>query len=234
MTTAGLPMLKFLTDSSAEFVGIRLKVFQNALAASTSELSQNVGWGEEQWEQWKIGKQLPSISDMIALSERYDVTLDYIYRGDMSNLPDWMARRIYLIVASDTLLSPPKPTRSDRLRLITRWMTDQNHRFQKIQVQGGIIRDEKGVGLRFAYSPIGHTRWELANALPDDPIWRSHIIDLEKHMPFKDFSYNIKTRSGRWVRIRTSGQPLLENGHFIGYAGTGQYFGIDQISRRAA
>ena len=32
MTTAGLPMLKFLTDSSAEFVGIRLKVFQNALA----------------------------------------------------------------------------------------------------------------------------------------------------------------------------------------------------------
>ncbi len=152
----------------------------------------------------------------------------------MSNLPDWMARRIYLIVASDALLSPPKPTRSNRLRLITRWETDKNHRFQKIQVQGGIIRDEMGFGLRFAYSPIGRTRWELANALPDDPFWRSHIIDLENHMPFKDFSYIIKSRSGRWVRIRTSGQPILENGRYIGYAGTGRYFSLDQNSRRAA
>ena len=171
---------------------------------------------------------------MIPFSELYDVTLDYIYRGDMSNLPDWMSEKIRAIVAQDPRFMKPHPTRNSRLRLLQRWETDQDHRLLGLSVHGGILRDHLGLGFRYPYSPIGRTRWELANASPDDPFWKAHIATLQNRKAFRDLQYSVKTRSGRSLRLTTSGEPRFENERFLGYRGTCRFFNLTDESEQAA
>ena len=171
---------------------------------------------------------------MIPFSELYDVSLDYIYRGDMSNLPDGTSQRIRAVVAQDPRFVTPHPTGSDRVRLVSRWITDQGHRLRYHSVEGGVPRDQYGFGVQFPYSPIGRTRWELANANLDSPFWMAHFTILKNREGFRNFSFNLKTRSGRWMRLTTSGEPHFENGCFLGYQGTGRFFGLSHESERAA
>ena len=89
-------MRKFLNDTSAEFVGYRLEVFQKALEIHPSEFENELGWNQQKWDQWQSGECLPEILDMVPFSELYNVTLDYIYRGDMSDLADWISKKIRL------------------------------------------------------------------------------------------------------------------------------------------
>ena len=65
------------------------------------DLARELGWSQQKWGQWENGKRNPNVADMIELAERYGVTLDYIYRGDMSRLPEWMAKNIRELAASD-------------------------------------------------------------------------------------------------------------------------------------
>jgi hypothetical protein len=106
---------------------------------------------------------------------------------------------------------------------MTRWETDSDHRFTKVSCYEGLIRDDEGRGVAFAYSELGRTRWEVADADPEDLLWKAHIADLNAHRPFSNFSYLVRIRSGRLVRAHTSGRPKFKNNKFVGYSGTGYF-----------
>lgn len=99
-------MKRFLTDTGPIYVAKRLELFRKSLGKRQVDLAKELGWSQQKWGQWEKGRRTPNISDMIELAERYGVTLDYIYRGDMSRLPEWMARKIRELVASDPLVGP--------------------------------------------------------------------------------------------------------------------------------
>ncbi len=91
-------MKRFLTDTGPEYVAKRLQLFRKSLGMRQVDLARELGWSQQKWGEWENAKRLPNLRDMIELAERYGVTLDYIYRGDMSRLPDWMAREIRGII----------------------------------------------------------------------------------------------------------------------------------------
>ena len=72
------------------------------------DLAEEFSWSPQKW--WENGVRNPNVSDMIKLAEQYGVTLDYIYRGDMSRLPEWMAKKIRELVVSDPLVGPTPGT----------------------------------------------------------------------------------------------------------------------------
>ena len=118
--------------------------------------------------------------------------------------------------------------------MITRWETDRNHRFSRVEHDGDVIRDHSGLGIQFPYSPIGRTRWELADGDTEEPFWAAHIADLENRRPFRNFSYLIRIRSGRVVAAWTSGYPRFEDGAFVGYRGTGRFTTLEPWPHEAS
>ena len=227
-------MEKFLSDTGARFVGLRIEALQKALNISPSESDTDPGWTHQKWDDWTNGTSLPDISDMSALTQHYEVTLDYIYRGNLSSVPDWISKRIRAVVAQDPRIILPHWTRTTQVRLISKWRTDQDHRFIDCNVEGGILRDQLGFGVHFPYSPIGRTRWELCNASPDLPFWQAHIATIENREAVNEFSYNVKFRSGRRVRVAISGWPNFRRRHFVGYTGIGRLYNIDQVFHNVA
>ena len=99
-------MKRILSDTSPEYVAKRLELFRKSLGLRQVDVAREFGWSQQKWGQWENGRRTPNIPDMIELAERYGVTLDYIYRGDMSRLPEWMAKKIKEFVASDPLVGP--------------------------------------------------------------------------------------------------------------------------------
>ena len=102
----GILMKRFLTDTGPEYVATRLKLFRKSLGMRQVDLARELGWSQQKWGQWENARRTPNIPDMIELAERYGVTLDYFYRGDMSRLPEWMAKKIRELVGSDPLVGP--------------------------------------------------------------------------------------------------------------------------------
>lgn len=77
-----------------EHVGARLKATREALGIRPVEICQELDIQQNKYSQWENGKSRPNLDDMIRFCERYDVALDWIYRGDPSKLP----REIYSAV----------------------------------------------------------------------------------------------------------------------------------------
>ncbi len=95
------------------------------------------------------------------------------------------------------------------------WETDSAHRFTYISDRfleiTGQSRDDS----------IGRSRFEMARAEAEDPLWRDHHATLERHEPFANFVYSAVIRGVlRWYRI--SGKPCFDTkGRFTGYRGLG-------------
>lgn len=69
--------------------GVRLRAVRDALGLSREDLAKfvgNVGW--EAIRDWELGASPPGIRQMLVLAERFDIGLDYIYRGKIHVLPD--------------------------------------------------------------------------------------------------------------------------------------------------
>ena len=99
-------MKRIFTDTSPEYVAKRLQLFRKSLGMRQVDLARELSWSQQKWGQWENARRTPNIPDMIEIADRYGVTLDYIYRGDMSRLPEWMAKKIRELVASDPIVDP--------------------------------------------------------------------------------------------------------------------------------
>ncbi|MEQ8585782.1 MAG: PAS-domain containing protein [Thalassobaculaceae bacterium] len=69
---------------------------------------------------------------------------------------------------------------------------------------------------------LGLTPWEVADADPDsDQSWHEHRELLERHEPFRDFRYAVRSADGKLRHWRISGVPVFDDkGVFTGYRGT--------------
>jgi PAS domain S-box-containing protein len=77
-------------------------------------------------------------------------------------------------------------------------------------------------GTVLSSSLIGRSREELLNEdNPDHGIIEAHLQDLREQKPFRNFSYNLTTSNGDFIRMVTSGVPSYDrDGNFSGYRGT--------------
>ncbi len=98
------------------------------------------------------------------------------------------------------------------------WETDAEHRIT--YMSQGI--STTGFGIRPAQM-LGRTQLELAaNADGEPELWRRHRAILDRHEPFRDFTY-AWTNQGGVGTASISGDPLFDDdGNFLGYRGTGR------------
>jgi PAS domain S-box-containing protein len=95
------------------------------------------------------------------------------------------------------------------------WETDPDHRFCSLS-------DHIRAFGQDPTSRLGRTRWELVSE-GDRNVekWRDHIALLEKHQPFRDFTYTRKVGDQREQTVSVSGRPIFGcQGQFRGYRGT--------------
>lgn len=70
---------------------------------------------------------------------------------------------------------------------------------------------------------IGRTRLETRPAGVTDEAWAEHQARLQRHLPFRDFRFARKDRTGRLRHFATSGKPIHDTlGRFAGYRGVGR------------
>jgi PAS domain S-box-containing protein len=70
------------------------------------------------------------------------------------------------------------------------------------------------------HGAIGSQRWETATEadLQDEVKWTEHRKQLQNHLPFRDFIFELATEPPKWARV--SGEPVFdENNIFKGYIG---------------
>ena len=75
-------------------IAARLSLVREAHGLTQTEFARRAGLGVSAWNNYESGRKRISIDAAIALCETYNLTLDYIYLGDASNLPHKLATAI--------------------------------------------------------------------------------------------------------------------------------------------
>lgn len=69
-----------------ESIGLRLLLTRQVFGLAQEVFAKKAGLAKNTYNQFERGKKRPSIENAIALCDEYDLTLDWIYRGDGSSL----------------------------------------------------------------------------------------------------------------------------------------------------
>jgi nitrogen fixation negative regulator NifL len=107
----------------------------------------------------------------------------------------------------------------DLAELSSDWYWEQDEHFRFTEMSVG-VSSKSGVD---APSTIGKLRWELPIEGVGEAEWARHRALLERHEPFHDFTYRMRSPDGslRWFVV--SGRPIFgPDGRFAGYRGTGK------------
>jgi len=119
----------------------------------------------------------------------------------------------------------------DLVELSSDWYWEQDAQFRFTHMSVGVF-NKSGVN---TLSTLGKTRWELPIEGVSEADWAAHRALLERHEPFHDFTYRMRTadRGLRWFSI--SGRPVFDaEGRFAGYRGTGRDITEQRQSEEAA
>ena len=75
-------------------IGDRLRAVREALELSQSDVARAIDVRANTYNQWEHGKRL--IDPLVAsrLCDQFGVTMDWIYRGNMSSLPHHLAEKL--------------------------------------------------------------------------------------------------------------------------------------------
>lgn len=68
-------------------VARRLRMTRLALGLTQAEIAERTGLGRTQYNQFETGKRILTLTAALSLSEKFAVSLDWLYRGDASSLP---------------------------------------------------------------------------------------------------------------------------------------------------
>lgn len=68
-------------------VGERLRRTRAALGLSQVQMSRSIGVSPQRWNNWERGTRPLDLSAAVALCERHELTLDWLYRGVSAGLP---------------------------------------------------------------------------------------------------------------------------------------------------
>ena len=83
-----------LDPKSEEAVGRRLQLTREALDMKIGKFAKSAGIAFNTYSQYESGIRIPVLGNAIKLCERYELTLDWIYRGDPSGLKYNLAEQI--------------------------------------------------------------------------------------------------------------------------------------------
>ena len=75
-------------------VGRRLRATRAALGLSQIEFGASIDLSQPRYNQYESGRRTLSVDAAIALCDRYNLTLDWLYRGDPSGLPYRLAETL--------------------------------------------------------------------------------------------------------------------------------------------
>ncbi len=82
---------------------------------------------------------------------------------------------------------------------------------------------------------VGQTRSGVVDLPTEDPVWQVHLDDLNRHRPFRGFTYPHRNKDGEVRWIRTSGKPVYgADGTFLGYRGTGSDITVEHMAEERA
>jgi transcriptional regulator with XRE-family HTH domain len=87
-------------EQSKPKIGARLAVTRDVVGLSQVEFARRAKIAPNTYNQYEQGKKRPSLANAIRLCEAYDLTLDWIYRGDPSGLRYDMAEAIKAVRAA--------------------------------------------------------------------------------------------------------------------------------------
>ena len=85
---------------SAPAVGARLLLTRQALGLGQKEFAAGAKLAANTYKQYESGTNVPSLDKANALCDAYDLTLDWIYRGDPSGLRYQLAEAIKALRAA--------------------------------------------------------------------------------------------------------------------------------------
>lgn len=75
-------------------VGRRLRLTREALRLGQNEFAGRANIAPNTYNQYETGARLISIGRAVALCDQYQLTLDWVYRGEPGNLPYKLASAI--------------------------------------------------------------------------------------------------------------------------------------------
>ena len=78
-------------------VGARLKLTREALGKKQGDFARDAGIKKNTYNQYETGTNLVSLDEAHKLCDAHNLTLDWIYRGDQSNLKSSLADAIKAI-----------------------------------------------------------------------------------------------------------------------------------------
>lgn len=81
-------------DKTLQAIARRLELTREALGLSQSEFADKAGIARNTYNQWEKGKGRPQLDGAIALCSTYNLTLDWIYFGEMAGLPYQVAQKL--------------------------------------------------------------------------------------------------------------------------------------------
>ncbi|MBC7906902.1 MAG: helix-turn-helix transcriptional regulator [Rhodospirillaceae bacterium] len=81
-------------------IGARLRLTRKALGLSQDDLADSINVGRTTYTMWEGGQRLADVLAISRMADRYGVSLDWVYRGNMAGLPHVIARRIEELRAS--------------------------------------------------------------------------------------------------------------------------------------
>lgn len=83
-------------------IGLRLQLTRRALSLNQTEFAERADIARSAYTQYESGGKRPSIDNAIALCDAYALTLDWIFRGDLSGLEYRTANAIKALIAART------------------------------------------------------------------------------------------------------------------------------------
>jgi hypothetical protein len=83
---------------TALIIGERLDVWLEAEGKKAVEICAAIGEEENKFSQWRNGKHRLALEAADALCNRYGLTLDWLYRGDMRGLPHELHNKISAVL----------------------------------------------------------------------------------------------------------------------------------------
>lgn len=83
-----------LAATAPKAIGERLVLTRMALEMAPGAFATSAGIAKSTYSQYETGERTPSLPYALKLCERYELTLDWIYRGDPSGLKYALAEQI--------------------------------------------------------------------------------------------------------------------------------------------
>jgi transcriptional regulator with XRE-family HTH domain len=88
-------------DRSLRSIGERLTLARKTIGRTQADFARQARVSNSAYNQYERGRKRPAVDQANRLCDAYQLTLDWIYRGDLRGLPEALHGRIIELQASE-------------------------------------------------------------------------------------------------------------------------------------